>query len=295
MLYAARVYPSARPAPNGPPAATTNVHTPLHQPIHHRGVGALGGLRHPTPPPQCVGSGPQCCLSRHLPFLFLPLSLLLHPKNDAASHGARPSPLANMAASLASPSSSEVPIAAAPRGYTVNCSSSRSLRPVTVGSVSSLSSDRSLYPGDEPLRVARPDGMSGSRTPRSGDRSCGKHATVLPPMHRTGEAGPTSSSREPIAMEPTKRRSCRVVELAFAFRADLLCRLQTRFAGLFVGAARKLSILYECTCTCGIKYGNTNNLDDVSLINMSNGVGFGAAGNVTKVLNVDDKHVAPRK
>ena len=74
------------------------------------------------------------------------------------------------------------------------------------------------------------------------------------------------SSREPIAMEPTKRRSCRVVELAFAFRADLFCRLQTRFAGLFVGAARKLSILsilHEYTYTCGIKYGDTNKLDDV--------------------------------
>ena len=115
-------------------------------------------------------------------------------------------------------------------------------------------------------------------------------------MHRTGEAGPTSSSREPIAMEPTKRRSCRVVELAFAFRADLFCRLQTRFAGLFVGRGSKLSIPHECPYTCGIKYGNTNKLDDVSLTNMSKmGSGLVPAGSVTKVLMVDDKHVASRR
>jgi len=76
-------------------------------------------------------------------------------------------------------------------------------------------------------------------------------------------------------------------------RADLFCRLQTRFAGLFVGAARKLSILHEYTYTCGIKYVNTNKLDDVSLTNMSKmGSGLVPAGNVTKPLKVDDKHVA---
>ena len=75
-----------------------------------------------------------------------------------------------------------------------------------------------LYPGDDPLRdvparcpdVARPDAPSSGT--RSGDRSW-KHATVLPPMHRTGEAGPVLSFRAPIALEPTRRRTCRAVEL----------------------------------------------------------------------------------
>ena len=87
-----------------------------------------------------------------------------------------------------------------------------------------MSSDRSLYLGDDPLRddrdvparcpdVARPDAPDApSSGTRSGDRSW-KHATVFPPMHRTGEAGPVLSVRAPIVLEPTRRRTCRAVEL----------------------------------------------------------------------------------
>ncbi len=83
-----------------------------------------------------------------------------------------------------------------------------------------MSSDRSLYPGDDPLRddrdvparcpdVARPDAPD---APSSRGWSW-KHATVFPPMHRTGEAGPVLSVRAPIVLEPTRRRTCRAVEL----------------------------------------------------------------------------------
>ena len=87
-----------------------------------------------------------------------------------------------------------------------------------------MSSDRSLYLGDDPLRddrdvparcpdVARPDAPDApSSGTRSGDRSW-KHATVFPPMHRTGEVGPVLSVRAPIVLEPTRRRTCRAVEL----------------------------------------------------------------------------------
>ena len=61
--------------------------------------------------------------------------------------------------------------------------------------------------------MARPDAPDApSSGTWSGDRSW-KHATVFPPMHRTGEAGPVLSVRAPIVLEPTRRRTCRAVEL----------------------------------------------------------------------------------